>query len=165
MSGTARSTAPSGSARTPAVSSPQPPGPAVLYRRLDADLPAYRRAHPDDAGADLIARQECRLEPGQSGRIPSNIAVALPPGYYALVSGRSSLNSRGILTHLGTIDPGFRGPISVAITNLSGEPFIVQRGDAVAQLVVLPLVVPRFEEAEDLPDSERGERGWGSSGR
>lgn len=137
----------------------------VRFRRIDADLPAFQRAHADDAGADLIARDDRTLAPGESGRIPTNIAIALPDGYYAIVSGRSGLNSRGILTHLGTIDPGYRGIIAVAMTNLSSDLFVVKRGDRIAQLIVLPFAIPRLEETDELPASERGEDGWGSSGR
>ncbi|MCL4534427.1 MAG: dUTP diphosphatase [Bacteroidetes bacterium] len=137
----------------------------VRFRRVDPGLPGLHRAHADDAGADLIARDDCTLAPGESGRIPTNVAVELPAGCYAIVSGRSGLNSRGILTHLGTIDPGYRGVIAVAMTNLSGGPFVVKRGDRIAQLVVLPFILPSFEEVDELPDSERGEHGWGSSGR
>ncbi len=142
-----------------------PNRPVIGFRRQDATLPALHRAHADDAGADLIAVEDCKLGPGETGKVATNTAIALPAGYYAVVSGRSGLNSQGILTHMGTIDPGYRGIISVALTNLSKAPFEVRRGHRIAQLVVLPLVLPIFEDMADLPSSERGDRGWGSSGR
>jgi deoxyuridine 5'-triphosphate nucleotidohydrolase len=135
------------------------------YRRSAPELPAYSRSHADDAGADLIAAEDKTLAPGESGRIATNLAVALPASHYGLVSGRSGLNSRGILCHVGTIDSGYRGFIAVALTNLSAEPFVVQRGDRIGQLVVLPFALPRFDEVAELPLSDRGEKGWGSSGR
>ena len=136
----------------------------ALFRRIDRALPAYRRVYPTDAGVDLISREETLIPPGVTARVPTNMAVTLPECYYATVSGRSGLNAQGILTHLGTVDPGFRGPISVAMTNLSGSPFAIRRGDRVAQLVVLPLAPVSYQEVEELPPGERGERGWGSSG-
>ena len=137
----------------------------VRYKRFDRNLPGYLRAYPTDAGADLVAVEEITIQPGDTARVPTNLAVALPEGCYAVVSGRSGLNAQGILTHVGTVDQGFRGQISVAMTNLSSQPFLIRRGDRVAQLVVLPFVAPSFIEVGELPPSPRADRGWGSSGR
>jgi deoxyuridine 5'-triphosphate nucleotidohydrolase len=137
----------------------------IQYRRFDPKLPAFSRTNPDDAGADLIACDDRTLLAGETTRVPTNLAVALPNGYYGLVSGRSGMNSRGILCHQGTVDTGYRGQVSVVLTNLSANPFDIRRGDRIAQLVALPFTLPEFEETESLPESQRGERGWGSSGR
>ena len=139
--------------------------PEVAFKRLDNGLPAFRRLYPNDAGADLVALEDTIIPSGATARLATNIAIALPDGHYAVVGGRSGLNSAGILTHLGIIDPGFRGQILVTTTNLSGEPFAVRRGDRIAQLIVLPLVLPAYNEEDELPASPRGERGFGSSGR
>jgi len=135
------------------------------FKRLTKALPGLFRAYPTDAGTDLVAIEESTIEPGATALVPVNVAIALPPGYYAFVSGRSSLNARGILTHLGTIDQDFRGPISVAMTNLSKEPFEIKSGDRVAQLIVVPFARPTFREVDELNATERGSRGWGSTGR
>jgi len=104
------------------------------------------------------------IEPGATARVPTNLALALPEGCYGLVAGRSGLNALGILTHIGTIDQGFRGQIQVAMTNLGQEAFVVKPGDRIAQLIILPLLFPTFVEVEELPPSERADRGWGSTG-
>jgi deoxyuridine 5'-triphosphate nucleotidohydrolase len=142
-----------------------PSGVQVAYRRLDDGLPAFTRSHQDDAGADLIAMEDQAISCGETVRIGTNLAIALPVGFYGIVSGRSGQNLRGILCHVGTIDTGFRGQISVALTNLSADIFTIRRGDRIAQLTVVPFALPHFAEAQELPQSQRGERGWGSSGR
>ena len=136
--------------------------PLLRYRD---DLPGLQRAHADDAGADLVAVAAGEIAPGDTVRVPTNAAVALPAGYYGLVSGRSSLASAGILTHIGTLDAGYRGQIQVVLTNLGNVTYRYEAGHRIAQLIVLPFAVPTFVEVEQLPPSARGDRGFGSSGR
>src|SRR3989304_9608882 len=138
--------------------------PEVAFKRLDNGLPAVRRLYPNDAGADLVAVEDTIIPSGATARLATNIAIALPDDHYAVVGGRSGLNSAGILTHLGIIDPGFRGQILVTTTNLSGEPFAVRRGDRIAQLIVQPLVLPVYNEVGELPPRAAGEGGLGSRG-
>lgn len=136
----------------------------VRYKRLNKGQPALHRAYPGDAGADLLALEGVVIVRGATARVPTNVALALPEGCYGLVAGRSGLNALGILTHIGTIDQGFRGQIQVAMTNLGQDVFVVQPGDRIAQLIILPCLFPAFVEVDELPPSERAERGWGSSG-
>lgn len=158
---------------TPAPSEPSghPAGPAdvpVALRRLDPDLPAPSYAHPGDAGADLHTAVDVRLEPGERALVPTGVAIALPPGYVALVHPRSGLAARhglSIVNTPGTVDAGYRGEIKVLLINLDPrEPIELQRGDRVAQLVLQRVERARFEEVEVLPDSVRGEGGYGSTG-
>jgi dUTP pyrophosphatase len=140
----------------------------VLIVRLDPDLPMPRYAHPGDAGADLHACEDVRLEPGQRALVPTGVAVALPAGYAAFVHPRSGLAARHGITMVnapGTIDAGYRGEILVNLLNTdSHEAFIISRGDRIAQLVVQRVSEAHFVEVESLPGSQRGDTGHGASG-
>jgi dUTP pyrophosphatase len=140
----------------------------VALRRLDPDLPVPATAHPGDAGADLHARTDVALAPGQRALVPTGVAIALPSGYAAFTHPRSGLATRHGVTILnapGTIDAGYRGEIFVNLVNLDPhESFTVRRGDRIAQLVVQPVAQVRFDPVDSLPDSSRGETGHGASG-
>jgi dUTP pyrophosphatase len=134
----------------------------------DLDLPAYARA--GDAGLDLVAREPARLEPrGGRALIPTGIAFALPDGYAGFVQPRSGLALRHGITCLNTpglIDAGYRDELKVLLVNLDPhEPFDVQRGDRIAQLVVQAVAEVVWTPVTDLPASERGGGGFGHTGR
>ena len=134
---------------------------------LDDDLPIPGTAHPGDAGVDLSAREPAKLEAGDRATIPTGIAVAIPYGYAGLVVPRSGLAARhgiSVVNAPGLIDSGYRGEIQVALINLGAEPFIIERGDRIAQLVVIPVSEPEFTVVEELPESGRGSGGFGSTG-
>ena len=144
----------------------------VPLKRLDngADLalPHYETA--GSAGADIRAAVEAplRLEPGQRALVPAGFAMALPAGYEAQVRPRSGLavkNGITVLNAPGTIDSDYRGEIQVILMNAGDEPFEIERGDRIAQLVVAPVVRVDFEEVESLDETQRGAGGFGSSGR
>lgn len=140
----------------------------VALRRLDPDLPVPSYAHNDDAGADLHARVEVTLAPGERTLVPTGVAIALPDGYAAFTHPRSGLAARhgiSIANAPGTIDAGYRGEILVNLINLDRtEPFTVRRGDRIAQLVVQEVAHAVFVESDSLPDSARGDTGHGASG-
>lgn len=142
----------------------------VAVRRLDPDLPLPAYAHAGDAGIDLIARCEVTLEPG-GGRalVPTGVAVAIPPGYAGFVQPRSGLALKHGVTCLNTpglVDSGYRGELKVLLVNTDpARPFTVQRGQRIAQLVVQAVEHVRLVETEDLEPSDRGEAGFGSTGR
>lgn len=140
----------------------------MLVQRLDPELPLPAYEHPGDAGLDLRARVDVRLVPGERALIPTGIAIALPPGYVALVHPRSGLALRrglGLLNAPGTIDAGYRGEIGViAVNHDPHEAIEIARGDRIAQLVILPVAVARLVEVSALPGSHRGEGGFGSTG-
>ncbi|MHB1133277.1 MAG: dUTP diphosphatase [Chloroflexota bacterium] len=137
----------------------------IPYARPDRDLPATHRPFDTDAGTDVYAAADTPLASLQTVRVPLNMALALPDGYYAMLAGRSSTAARGLLVHVGTVDSGYRGQLFVAVTNVAGASQMVRRGDRIAQLVVLPFISPEYTEVDQLEPSPRGERGWGSSGR
>jgi dUTP pyrophosphatase len=134
--------------------------------RAEAALPSYAR--PGDAGLDLAAAVDAEIGPGERVMIPTGVAVAIPPGHAGLVLPRSGLASREGLTLAnspGLIDAGYRGEVTCAVVNLDRERTVsIKRGDRIAQLVIVavPSVEPNW--TEELPPSERGEGGFGSSG-
>ncbi len=140
----------------------------VPLLRLDPDLPVPSYAHELDAGADLVARVDAEIEPGERVLMPTGVALALPAGYAGFVHPRSGLALRHGLTIVnapGTIDAGYRGEIAVLLVN--GDPretVHISRGDRIAQLVIQRVEQVRFIETSALPLSDRGEGGYGSSG-
>ena len=140
----------------------------ISVLRLDPELPLPSYAHPGDAGADLCAREDVTLQPGERVLVPTGISLALPEGYVALVHPRSGLAHRkglSILNAPGTIDAGYRGEVQVCLVNLDpATPIELKRGDRIAQLVIQRFETATFVEVEDLPDSPRGAGGYGSTG-
>jgi len=140
----------------------------VLLTRLDPDLPLPERAHPGDAGSDLFAAADVDLEPGQRAVVGTGVCIALPDGYAAFVHPRSGLAARygvTIVNAPGTVDAGYRGEIKVILLNTDAEhPVQFRRGDRIAQLVIQKVERPVFREVANLPGSQRGEGGHGSTG-
>ena len=140
----------------------------IQVLRLDPDLPVPAYAHPGDAGADLVTAVDVSLAPGERALVPTGIALALPDGYVALVHPRSGLAARhglSIVNTPGTIDAGYRGEIKVLLINHDlREPIQLSRGDRVAQLVIQRFERAGFVEVDALPDSARGDGGYGSTG-
>jgi dUTP pyrophosphatase len=136
-------------------------------QRLRRDAVIPERAYSGDAGLDLAACDRLELGPGERALVGTGLAVAIPEGYAGFVQPRSGLAARHGLTIVnspGLVDSGYRGELQVVLLNTdSAEPFVVEPGMRIAQLVVLAL--PEFEllEVEQLPESERGVRGFGSS--
>ena len=138
--------------------------------RLDPDLPLPAYARAGDAGIDLVAREDVTLAPaGGRALVATGIAIALPEGYAGLVQPRSGLAFKHGVTVLNTpglIDSGYRGELKVCLINHDPtEAFEVTRGERIAQLVVQAVEHVTFVEVDTLDDSERGDKGFGSSGR
>ncbi len=131
------------------------------------DLPLPRYQTPASAGMDLHAAEDADLAPGERRSVGTGLAIALPPGFEAQVRPRSGLALRHGVTLLnapGTVDADYRGEIRVILVNLGQEPFRVARGDRIAQLVVAPVTRARWEEVAELPATDRGAGGFGSTG-
>lgn len=145
-----------------------PPVEPVLVKRFDADVPLPVYALPGDAGADIVAAQDLRLEPGERAVLPTGIAIAVPDGYAAFVHPRSGLAARaglGLVNAPGTIDSGYRGEIKVIVINHDPRaPLHLSRGERIAQLVFQRVETARFVEVAELPASTRGTGGHGSTG-
>ena len=143
-------------------------GVEVLITRLDPDVPLPSYAQQDDAGADLVCSEDVDLAPGQRAVVGTGIAIAVPAGYAAFVHPRSGLAARHGVTLVnapGTIDAGYRGEIRVVLLNTDqATPVSFRRGDRIAQLVVQRVERAAFREVTALPDSARGDNGFGSTG-
>jgi dUTP pyrophosphatase len=137
--------------------------------RLDRELPLPSYAQPGDAGLDLYAAEDMTLGAGERGAVATGIAVAIPEGYAGFVharSGRALREGLALVNAPGLIDSGYRGEIKVLVVNLDrGGAIKISRGDKVAQLVIQPVAAAEPIEVDDLPASERGAGGFGSTGR
>lgn len=129
-------------------------------------LPHY--AHPGDAGADLVSAEALRLAPGERALVPTGVRIALPDGYVAFVVPRSGLAAKHGITIVnspGTVDAGYRGEIKVSLLNTdSSSAYDVAVGDRIAQLIIMPVTRATFIPVDELPDSTRGDGGFGSTG-
>jgi len=126
------------------------------------------RAHAGDAGMDLAACERVELAPGARALVPTGLAVAIPDGYAGYVQPRSGLAAKhgiSIVNTPGLVDSGYRGELLVNLVNHDQvEPFVVEPGMRIAQLVILPVPHVELVEVDQLPESERGADGFGSSG-
>jgi dUTP pyrophosphatase len=143
----------------------------VSIKRLpggeDLPLPSYATEH--SAGMDLLAsvRNDTTLQPGEYAIIPSGIAIALPDGFEAQVRPRSGLAAKhgiSVLNAPGTIDADYRGEIGVILINHGNQPFVIERGMRIAQMVIAPYTRCQWQETESLENSARGAGGFGSTG-
>jgi len=135
--------------------------------RLRADARVPERAYAGDAGVDLAACEPVTLAPGERAVVPTGLAVAIPDGYAGFVQPRSGLAARHGVTIVnapGLIDSGYRGEIQVVLLNTDKEDtFSADAGERIAQLVIVPVPEVALREVDELPASERGVRGFGSS--
>jgi dUTP diphosphatase len=138
-------------------------------RRLHDDAVLPQRAYPGDAGLDLVSCEHVEIGPGERALVGTGIAVAIPDGHAGLVVPRSGLASRhgiGIANAPGLVDSGYRGEVRVVLVNTDRrEPFTVEPGMRIAQLVVVPVTTAEPVDVDSLPATERGAAGFGSSGR
>jgi dUTP diphosphatase len=135
--------------------------------RLHEDAVVPERAYAGDAGLDLAACERVELGPGQRTVVGTGLAVAIPEGYAGFVQPRSGLAARhglSVVNSPGLVDSGYRGELRVVLLNTdASEAFVVEPGMRIAQLVVLPVPGIDLVEVDELPASERGVRGFGSS--
>jgi dUTP pyrophosphatase len=141
----------------------------LQFTRLSADARIPTRAHDDDAGLDLYAAESAELEPGGRASVGTGVAVAIPARHAGLVLPRSGLAARhgiALVNAPGLIDPGYRGELRVLLLNTDrAEPFRIDAGDRVAQLLLTPFVPAVPSEVDSLGETTRGLAGFGSSGR
>jgi dUTP pyrophosphatase len=136
-------------------------------RRLRPDAVVPARAYSGDAGLDLSSCERVELAPGERALVPTGLAVAIPEGYGGFVQPRSGLATKhgiSIVNTPGLVDSGYRGELLVNLVNTDKRaPFVVEPGMRIAQLVILPIPELELVEVDELPESERGVRGFGSS--
>jgi len=139
----------------------------IKVKRLDADLPLPGYAHPGDAGLDLYSSECVIIHPGERKLIPTGIAMAIPAGYAGFVQPRSGLALKkglGIVNAPGLIDSHYRGEIKIIAINMdSANPIEVTKGDKIAQLVIQKVTFAELIDVDELDDTERGDKGFGSS--
>lgn len=154
-------------AETEGVEAAAAPAPLAV-KRLHPQAVLPTRAYQGDAGLDLHATEAVTLEPGARASVGTGIAIAIPPGQGGLVLPRSGLAARSgiaLVNAPGLIDAGYRGEVRVLLLNTDRDmPCEIAVGDRIAQLVLVKLELPATVEVDELPDSERGEGGFGSSG-
>jgi len=139
----------------------------LLVKRLHDGAILPTRAYEHDAGLDLAACERVELGPGERALVGTGLTVAIPKGHAGFVQPRSGLAARHGITVLNTpglVDAGYRGELKVVLLNTDrSERFVVEPGMRIAQLVIAPVATPDLVEVDELPDSERGEKGFGSS--
>lgn len=123
-----------------------------------------KRAHPLDAGLDLCAMKDGWIFPKSRKVFDTGFHAMIKPYFVGLVTSKSGLMSKGI-TSRGTIDTGFTGSIKAVLYNHSWKPVRIRKGQKIAQLVILPIIIPELEEVDSLDETERGDNGFGSSGK
>lgn len=123
------------------------------------------RAHKTDGGLDLKSMEDAVIYPGRSHTFDTGVHIQLPPGTAGILQPKSGLNVNHNLVSFGLIDEGFVGSIRVKLYNIGDEIYKVKRGDKISQLVILPIVKPKLELVDELEETERGDQGFGSTGR
>ncbi len=128
-----------------------------------ATLPKY--AKEGDVGLDMYAMETVTIAPMEHHRLWHGFALEFPTGYAAIVKDKSSISKAGLHTMGGVFDAGYRGEYNTHLVNLSDKPYTIEAGDKVSQLVILPVAIAEIEETDTLSESERGDTGFGSSGK
>ena len=152
-------------------------------KRLNETAILPTRANANDAGLDLYALSDVFIPVGGSVRVPTGIAFNVPSGTYIQIADRSSLAVKGLRTGAGVVDTGYQGDVSVVLHNLNNtssgyydfdstnsyntfqKGYKIKKGDKIAQAILIPILTPELEEVTEFAPSERGDRGFGSSGR
>lgn len=130
--------------------------------KFNKELITPRRAHYNDAGVDCYALDIVELPPLTPVMIPLGFGLEVPDGYQAIIKPRSSMNAKGIITQIGTIDSGYRGEIKAVLINTSQTPFAIMKGDKICQIIIEPVILADF--VEEL-QNDRGDGGFGSTGK
>ena len=137
----------------------------MKVKKLSENATIPTRNNKEDAGLDLYSAQDIEIEAGKGKMIVTDIAVELPPSTVGMICDRSSMGKKGLKVHGGIVDVPYRGSLNVVLWNHSGETIKVNKGDRIAQLLVIPILTPELEEVSELSDTSRGDKGFGSSGK
>lgn len=132
---------------------------------LDEGAILPTRGHREDAGLDLYTREFLMIKPGGSRTVDTGVHVQIPEGYVGMVKSKSGLNIKSGLLSEGVIDCGYTGSIRVKLYNHSAVPAIINAGEKISQLVILPIITPDLEVVDALEETERGDGGFGSTGK
>lgn len=132
---------------------------------LDPGAIMPQRAHSADAGLDLFSREDAVIYPNSGGVFDSGVHVAIPEGYVGFLKSKSGLNVKHSIQSEGVIDSGYTGSIMVKLFNHGASAVAIQKGQKISQLVILPIITPELEIVDRLEETERGEGGFGSTGK
>lgn len=136
----------------------------IQVKRLGTEATLPTRSNPTDAGLDLYASADVEFKPNDIVMVPTQIAVGIQPGYVGLVRDRSSVSKTKLKVTAGVVDAGYTGEVMVVMLNLSGQHGSIRRGQKFAQLLIIPVATPEVAEVSHLGLTERGDKGFGSSG-
>lgn len=136
----------------------------IRVKRLGSEAILPTRSNLHDAGLDLYASADVEFKPNDIVVVPTQIAVGIEPGYVGLIRDRSSVSKTKLKVTAGVVDAGYTGEIMVVMLNLSGQHGSIRRGQKFAQMLVIPVATPEVVEAAHLGQTERGDKGFGSSG-
>lgn len=138
----------------------------MFVKKLSPSATLPTRGSQFAAGYDLYASHDETVLPGYRSLISTDIAIAIPSGHYARIAPRSGLAwKNGIMVGAGVVDEDYRGEVKVMLFNLGGVDFEVKKGDRIAQLILEKIATPEVKEVEELPETKRGEGGFGSTGK
>lgn len=130
----------------------------------DSILPTY--ANYDDAGMDFYSLEKIEIKPNQRIQVQTGIAMEIPIGHVGLIWDKSGIShNHGLKTLGGVIDSGYRGEIKIGVINLSDKVYVLEKGHKIAQMIIQEKITPELVEVDDLADSQRGESGFGASGK
>ncbi len=136
----------------------------LKVKRLNENAKLPERKHEEDAGLDLYSCEEVEILPNEIKTISTGIAIEIPKGYFGLIKDRSGLATKGLHVLAGVIDSNYRGEVKVVLINLSKEKIKIEKNSRIAQLIIIPYLKVNIQEVEELSQTERGEKGFGSSG-
>ena len=133
--------------------------------KLDEGAKMPTRAHEWDAGLDIYSREDAVVYPNSGGIFDSGVHVAIPEGYVGFLKSKSGLNVKHSIQSEGVIDSGYTGSIMVKLFNHGSKAIRIEKGQKITQLVLLPIITPDLELVDELEETERGDGGFGSTGR
>jgi dUTP pyrophosphatase len=137
----------------------------IKIKKIDkkVELPSY--LYESDVGFDLRANESIKLFPGEQKEVKTGIIIEIPEGCVGLIRDRAGIVTKmGVHTAAGTFDPGFRGEVSIFLINLSEETRYIEQGMRIAQMIIIPVIKPKIIEVKELSDTQRGNKGFGSTG-
>jgi len=137
----------------------------IKIKKLKENTKLPKYAHPGDVGLDLYAMETMTIKPGEHYRFWHGFALEFPEGYAAIIMYKSSISKAGLTKMGGIFDAGFRGEYNTHLINLSDQPYTIEEGDKVAQLIIFPVSIVELEETDILSESARGKDGFGSTGK
>ncbi len=137
----------------------------IKIKKLKENIKLPNYAHAGDVGMDLYSTEEKVLNPGEHYFFYHGFSMEFPEGYAAIIKDKSSISKAGLHTMGGVFDAGYRGEYNTHLVNLSDEPYTVEIGDKISQLIIYPVVIAELEEVIGLSDSSRGQGAFGSTGR